>query len=82
LLVILGNREAHVHSSGAAGTLRQLAAVLSRLRINAIATASRILSATRATSRGEPMMAMFPGPRDWTFGSDGALMGSTTVMRQ
>ena len=62
LLVVLGNRKAHVHGSGTAGTLRQNGRRLSRLRINAIATVSRILSATRAISRGEPMMAMFPGP--------------------
>jgi len=69
LLVILGNRKAHVQSSGFAGLCGKMAAVLSRLRIDAVATGSRILSATRATSRCSPIMATFERPMERQWGA-------------
>ena len=85
LLVILGNRKAHVQSSGFAGLCGKMAAVLSRLRIDAVATGSRILSATRATSRCSPIMATFERPMERQWGATlGASLSSLTdeVRRQ
>ena len=81
LLIIFGTGKRTSTVPELPGLCGKMAAVLSRLRINAIATVSRILSATRATSRGEPMMAMFPGLGTGCSGLTGT-NGVNAVMRQ